>query len=188
MVAAKRKKNTKGVQNMHIKTRGALKLEEREQKLANRKTIMLHKEKMLKNMSVNKWKAIDVADFYSKNGVTISRKTIYRWKQDQRTNVRMGRPRLIDAKGDASIFKKVHEHNNTSLTCTYETFRECCNEAAMETAARVRPHEGIGCFNTQINFIALTQFTRAQIRPTRNHFQIQRMRDLSSDVNCCRRV
>jgi len=54
MVAAKRKKNTKRVQNMHIKTRGALKLEEREQKLANRKTIMLHKEKMLKNMSVNK--------------------------------------------------------------------------------------------------------------------------------------
>ena len=153
MVAAKKERNKTGAQNSHINTRR--KFDEAAKKLENRATILLHKEKMIQNMKVNNWKPTDVAGFYKKNGVTITRQTINRWNVGDRTNARLGRPCIIDDKGIAFIKKKVHEHNNTSLSCDFETFRGYCDAAAIETAARVRPDEGIQCFNIRHNFIAL---------------------------------
>ena len=60
---------------------------------------------MIQNMKVNNWKPTDVTGFYKKNGVTITRQTINRWKVDDRTNARLGRPRIIDDKEIAFIKK-----------------------------------------------------------------------------------
>jgi hypothetical protein len=186
MVGKKKESNKKGAQNLHIKTRRTF--DEAEKKLKNRATMLLHKEKMIQNMRVNNWEATDVANFYLKNGVTITRQTINRWKVGDRTNAYLGRPCIVDDKEIALIKKKVHEHNNTSLSCDFETFRRYCDAAAIETAARVRPDEGIQCFNIQPNFIAFTLFTRAQIVLKRNHLQMQRTRNFSLVVTWCRSI
>ena len=65
MVAATREKSKTRAQNSHMKTRRNF--DEAEKKLANRATMLLHKEKMIQNMKFNDWKATDVASFYKKN-------------------------------------------------------------------------------------------------------------------------
>ena len=62
MVAATREKSKTRAQNSHMKTRR--KFVEAEKKLANRATMLLHKEKMIQNMKFNDWKATNVASFY----------------------------------------------------------------------------------------------------------------------------
>ena len=74
MVAATRKKAKTRAQNSHMKTRRNF--DEAGEKLANKATMLLHKEKMIQNMKFNDWKATNVASFYKKNGVTITRQTI----------------------------------------------------------------------------------------------------------------
>jgi hypothetical protein len=186
MVAATREKAKTRAQNSHMKTRRNF--DEAEKKLANRATMLLHKEKMIQNMKFNDWKATDVASFYKKNGVTITRQTIHRWKQGDRTNARWGRPCIVDDEGINFIKKKVHEHNNTSLTCTFKTFREYCDAAALQTAARLRPDEGIPSFDIQHNFIAFMHFTCIQIVLKRNHLYMRRMRNFSLVAICCQRM
>ena len=54
MVAATREKSKSRAQNSHMKTRR--RIDEAEKKLANRATMLLHKEKMIQNMKFNDWK------------------------------------------------------------------------------------------------------------------------------------
>ena len=184
MVGKKKESNKKGAQNLHKKTWRTF--DEAEKKLENRAAMLMHKEKMIQNMKVNSWKATDVANFYKKHGVTITRRTIDRWKVGDRPNAHFGRTCVVDDKGIALIKKKVQEHNDTSLLCDFEMFREYCDAAAIETATRVRPDEGIQCFKIQHNFIPFMQFTCAQIVLERNHFQMQRTRNFSLVAICCR--
>jgi hypothetical protein len=170
MVAAKKKRNKQGAKHSHVKTRS--KFDKADKKRDNRATILLHKEKMIKNMKFNNWETADVIRFYKNIGVTITRQTINKWKIGDRTNARLGRPCIIDDKGIAFIKKKVHEHNNTSVCCDFETFRGYCDAAAIDTATRVRPDEGILCFNIQLNYIDFMYFIHAQIVLKRDHLQM----------------